>query len=249
MSTAGAFGMDDIAFEEAIERATEPADIWKIIVAFLAAHGLHRGGYRHLPPLGAPDAGVNRIQAHGHRKDLVERYVSEGIFRADPRMQHGKRALEPFYWDELPEFVPKTERDQIFLALAAEADIQQSLAVPVYGPHGRNGIFGVVLPSGVRRLPPETVRSLARVFQLAHQRFCTLLLAQLEPPPRLSRREEEVLAWVARGKSNPVIAEILGISSHTVDAHLRRVYLKLGVFDRITATVRGLGVGLIQADD
>ena len=29
------------------------------------------------------------------------------------------------------------------------------------------------------------------------------------------------------------MAEIIGISNHTVDAHLRRIYLKLGVFDRI----------------
>ena len=48
--------------------------------------------------------------------------------------------------------------------------------------------------------------------------------------------------------SNAAIGEILGISAHTVDTHLRRIYLKLGVFDRISAAVRGIGVGLIHAD-
>ena len=43
-------------------------------------------------------------------------------------------------------------------------------------------------------------------------------------------------------------ASILGISAHTVDAHLRRVYLKLGVFDRMSAALRGLGFGLIAID-
>ncbi len=66
--------------------------------------------------------------------------------------------------------------------------------------------------------------------------------------PALSRREVEVLGWVARGKSNGLIGEILGISSATVDAHLRRIYLKLGVFDRISAAVRGIGTGLIHAE-
>jgi LuxR family transcriptional regulator/LuxR family quorum-sensing system transcriptional regulator CciR len=57
-----------------------------------------------------------------------------------------------------------------------------------------------------------------------------------------------VLSWVARGKSNTSIAEILGISVHTVDAHLRRIYLKLGVYDRISAAVRGIGTGLIPCE-
>ena len=56
-----------------------------------------------------------------------------------------------------------------------------------------------------------------------------------------------MLGWVAGGKSNTVIADILGISAHTVDAHLRRICLKLGVSDRISAAVRGIGIGLIHA--
>jgi DNA-binding CsgD family transcriptional regulator len=53
---------------------------------------------------------------------------------------------------------------------------------------------------------------------------------------------------VARGKTNGSIGDILGISAHTVDAHLRRIYLKLGVADRISAALKGLGFGLISLD-
>ena len=33
-----------------------------------------------------------------------------------------------------------------------------------------------------------------------------------------------------------------------MNAHMRRIYLKLGVFDRITAAIRGIGSGLIHAE-
>ena len=57
-----------------------------------------------------------------------------------------------------------------------------------------------------------------------------------------------MLTWVARGKTNTSIGDILGISGHTVDAHLRRIYLKLGVYDRVSAALRALGFGLITVD-
>ncbi len=82
-----------------------------------------------------------------------------------------------------------------------------------------------------------------------HLRYCELLLRDARARCRsLSSREAEVLTWVARGKTNASIGEILGISAHTVDAHLRRIYLKLGVVDRISAALRGLGFGLISLD-
>jgi DNA-binding NarL/FixJ family response regulator len=57
-------------------------------------------------------------------------------------------------------------------------------------------------------------------------------------PPQgrpLTRREAEVLSWVARGKSNAEIAAILHVCTKTVDKHLERIYPKLGVENRTAA--------------
>lgn len=51
----------------------------------------------------------------------------------------------------------------------------------------------------------------------------------------LSRRQAEVLAWLAQGKANPEIAEILAISPHTVARHVEAVFEKLGVRTRTAA--------------
>jgi len=58
-------------------------------------------------------------------------------------------------------------------------------------------------------------------------------------------REAEVLLWIARGKSNRDIAEILSLSPRTVNKHLEQIFTKLGVENRTSAAalaVRTLGI-------
>ncbi len=58
----------------------------------------------------------------------------------------------------------------------------------------------------------------------------------------LSAREAEVLYWVAAGKSGPVISTILGIRHDTVRSHLKKIFAKLGVENRLSAALRALQI-------
>ncbi|WP_217250809.1 response regulator transcription factor [Streptomyces sp. AC602_WCS936] len=53
---------------------------------------------------------------------------------------------------------------------------------------------------------------------------------------KLSSREQEIAQLLAAGASNPDMAETLGISAHTVKDHIRGVYAKLGVDNRVQAS-------------
>jgi DNA-binding response OmpR family regulator/DNA-binding CsgD family transcriptional regulator len=53
----------------------------------------------------------------------------------------------------------------------------------------------------------------------------------------VTTREAEVLLWVAQGKSNRDIGEILGLSPRTVNKHLEQIYQKLGVENRASAAI------------
>ena len=61
--------------------------------------------------------------------------------------------------------------------------------------------------------------------------------AALLPNP-LTQREMDVLEWVARGKTNRDVADILGMSPRTVNKHLEHIYEKLGVETRTAAVAR-----------
>jgi DNA-binding NarL/FixJ family response regulator len=56
----------------------------------------------------------------------------------------------------------------------------------------------------------------------------------------LTVREAEVLLWIASGKSNRDIGEILGLSPRTVNKHLEQIFAKLGVENRTAAAALAL---------
>ena len=57
-----------------------------------------------------------------------------------------------------------------------------------------------------------------------------------QPEVPLTPRETEVLTWLAKGKTNRDIADILGMSHRTVNKHLEHIFVKLGVETRSAAT-------------
>ena len=61
----------------------------------------------------------------------------------------------------------------------------------------------------------------------------------------LSLRELEVLSWIAIGKKNVEIAQILDISQHTVSNHIKRVFSKLDVTSRAQAITKANNLSLI----
>ena len=62
----------------------------------------------------------------------------------------------------------------------------------------------------------------------------------------LSDREVQCLQLIAAGKTSWAIAEILGISQHTVNAHIRNIVRKLGVATRPQAVAEAMRRGVIS---
>jgi DNA-binding CsgD family transcriptional regulator len=66
--------------------------------------------------------------------------------------------------------------------------------------------------------------------------------------PRLSRRELEILDYLADGWSNSEIASVLGLGERTVRFHLESLYAKLGVNRRGEAVREAARLGLVRFD-
>ncbi|MCX4909091.1 response regulator transcription factor [Streptomyces sp. NBC_00878] len=90
---------------------------------------------------------------------------------------------------------------------------------------------------------PSVTRRLVEAF--AHQARSA---SAAQPPPglgTLTSREVEVLKLIARGLSNPEIADRLSISEATVKTHLNRTMTKLDLNSRAQAVVIAYETGLV----
>jgi DNA-binding NarL/FixJ family response regulator len=84
---------------------------------------------------------------------------------------------------------------------------------------------------------------------LSHGAAATLMrefACQTERPPApprsgLSRREEEIMTFVAEGKSNKEIATALGLAENTIKNHLKRILATLHLKNRVQVAVFAVG--------
>jgi DNA-binding NarL/FixJ family response regulator len=112
------------------------------------------------------------------------------------------------------------------------------------------GAAGYLLKDASSEEVTEGIRSAARGESPLDPRAArTVLDARSEPDPlaAFSAREREVLALLAEGLPNKLIARRLEISEKTVKAHLTRIFREVGATDRTQAALwaerHGLGPG------
>lgn len=75
----------------------------------------------------------------------------------------------------------------------------------------------------------------------------SLSSSDIEILSRLTEREREILRLIFDGKCSNEVAGILCVSKRTVDFHLARAYVKLGVSNRFQAFKRAIQLGIISS--
>ena len=236
-------GMALSEFIARIEAARTARAIWHAALDFFHRRGVRMVSYHYY---GGPD-GEPVIRADGFPDDWVNHYVEDKLFRVDPIPELAARSTAPFFWSDAATLTALLDTQAAYLDELRAARLGEGLGVPVFGPPGCDGYVGLGFGGGRPALSPHAVRELQVAAQAGHLVYCGMRAGDRQTRTALSLREREVLHWIARGKSNSVISEIMGVSPHTVDTHVRRIFDKLGVTDRTSAAIEGLGSGLLMS--
>ncbi|MBK8738147.1 MAG: response regulator transcription factor [Betaproteobacteria bacterium] len=103
------------------------------------------------------------------------------------------------------------------------------------------------LRAGGSPITPVIARKLLTRFKADSARGAEAKAPAADAPPGvLSPRETEVLTYIAKGFSFNEIAELLGMSAHTVTTHVKRIYQKLAVHSRGEAVYEATQMGLLR---
>jgi len=103
----------------------------------------------------------------------------------------------------------------------------------------------VDLVAGGSPISPPIARYLLKRFQRAPAADAAAP-APATDAPRLTEREVEVLKLIAKAFSYAEIAELMGISAHTVTTHIKNLYRKLAVHSRSEAVFEAVQMGIID---
>ena len=203
-------------------------------------HAIDFGALYFVAPVVA-DRRVGRILWNVGFSKQKEKFYREIGWMVDPMPDLALNRGFAFKWSDTPDLCKLTAKQVRFMA-----DIGDGVAIPCTGPFARSGFVGVGTPLFDEPIDDALVLKVQVAAQLCFQKYCELVDAH-EDPPNLSQRELDVMRWIGEGKSNTVIAEILGITKSSVDSYVKRIFAKLGVSDRTAAAVKAISLGLISA--
>ncbi len=179
-------------------------------------------------------------------EDWREHYLAKGYHLRDPTLTRAIHAVAPVDWSRLRDTQGYAE---VFRDAADFAIPETGLSVPIRGAFGDRGVLTLARTCSPAEWASQKRAIMQQVQLLASQLHDDVLrsgqVLQRIRQPNLSSREKEVLQWVAAGKSQQDIADILNLSNRTVEVHLRSAREKLGALNTAQAVGRAIGLRMI----
>ena len=239
---------------EAIMNAQTEEEAFDIYRAFAA----HLGYDKAMLWLMTDHPSIGKIAFHGLRttypEDWMKYYREKARHLVDPVFQLIISRPGAFFWSQAISKLSQTPRFhgqtldawQTLMREAEDAGLADGMSVSIVNTAGEIAGFGI---SRSRREGEQSIEGLADVFLLSSVFYDTYLGFHAAGDfPRLTAREKDVLCWSASGKTDWEIAEITGISRATVRFHWNNIFQKMGVSNKMAATVNAVRRKLIIPD-
>ncbi|MEM7302796.1 MAG: helix-turn-helix transcriptional regulator [Pseudomonadota bacterium] len=192
--------------------------------------------------------------------DPIFAYLTDKFFQSDPVLAHIGQTVAPFDYVEFIKTCPAnasirfqrmmTKLNNVHRAWCIPLNtIGNTRAVTVY-MRGNSKKSREIFDNTIGDLHLEAVKVMDELV-LTNREKTSVARSDSNPVApangaQFSEKERRCLYWIARGKTNWEVGQILGISENTVRYHLKSAFSKLNVKSRAQAASAALQIGLIE---
>lgn len=169
----------------------------------------------------------------------------------DPIMEACEKTLTGFFWSDVGSVIPLTDKHKRRAEEVARTGLGDGFVVPTHIPGEHLGSCHFAAPTG-RLVPRENSAALNTIALFGFEAARRLVGREVEPQgdgTMLTDRQRECIILAARGKSDFVIGQLLGLSRRTVNAYIEAAKRRYGVATRNQLIVNALYASEITFQD
>lgn len=219
-------------------------DIFRFMKRLTEAYRARAFMVLNLPSATARDLQSNTVITNWP-VELLSAYDHEALLTNSPIVRRLRSSTIPFFSD-LSKV--KLERSDARTGVVAAMFERFRMARCAYFPtHDASGGRGVISFAGDREdFAPGEMLELHYISTHIFDRLAEIRALDSRVVDALTDREIDCLNWTAAGKTSVEIADIIGLSEHTVNHYLNRATRKLDTVNRTQAVAKALRIGLIK---
>jgi len=230
-----------------IESAGPTLTSRELLVIIRDTLGLRNAAYLalHCPPLTR-----NHFYSEvTYSDDWVSRYIEKDYVKIDPVIPTDSAGILPIDWADIDRTSPVIRN--FFIDAANHGVGNQGITIPIRGAKRERAFFSVNMQATAnvwKKFKCENIAILQIVAHYYHNKVLETHGIKF-PDVSLTPRQVEALRWAANGKSTRDIADIMGLSHHTVMTYLETARFRLNALNTTHAAGRAFRIGLIDPPD
>ncbi|WP_183815261.1 autoinducer binding domain-containing protein [Parvularcula dongshanensis] len=227
-------------------KVADAADLSRLCEAATRECGLDHFALLDDVPYAAPppDAVLYTNYPTGWQEVFFERRYD----RHDPVMATCRRSFSPFTWSQLPDLISLSGVQKEILHQSQREGLGDGFTVPLPGTKSLRAVACFASRTG-KPVPERPRWALLAMALSAYAAADRLRQAAGAGAAGLTPRQADVVALIARGKTDWECARILGLSEHTVHRHVENAKARLDVQTRPHLVAKALIHGHIAPSD
>lgn len=239
------YGKRALDFVESLRKLVDYAEICRRIEQELGWFGFTCVTAWSMSGPGRPPA--EGMVLNTRPQEYVDRYIQKNYVMHDPVVTHLRNTLHPFSWGDVRSQRHLSKSERSIMDEARDFGARDGFIIPIVTLSGSVSLFS---PCGLE--PNLSPRARAAMEIIGMYGFNALKRAstnheELNAPSRsLTPREREIMQWVASGKSDDEIADLLSLRRPTVTWHVENAKRKLNALRRSHAIVQAIRAGEIS---